>query len=52
MYAPVLLPLSRDRHAARVARATAILLLLGLAQQAALLLLELVDLARTTQQLT
>ena len=38
-------PPSRDRHAARVARAAAILFLLRLPQQAALLLLELVNLA-------
>ena len=37
-------PRSRDRHAARVARAATILLLLRLAHQAALLLLDLVHL--------
>ena len=37
-------PRSRDRHAARVARAAAILLLLRLAHEPALLLLELVHL--------
>ena len=37
-------PRSRDRHAARVARAAAILLLLRLAHQPALLLLDLVHL--------